>query len=71
MYIYACSLKDYGDPYPQIHTEIPDESNYVMRVCVVEMASEYCKYAEGEMYCNLIEMCDKKDMTPEVEKITL
>ena len=37
-----------------------------MRVCVIEMASEYCKYASNEPYCDLIELCNSKDMTPEV-----
>lgn len=42
------------------------QENYVLRVCVIEMAAEYCKYATNEPYCNLIELCNSKDMTPEV-----
>lgn len=59
------SLEDHGDPFPALHSAEPDTDNYVMRVCVVEMADEYCKYTEGEPYCELVAACNKKDMTPD------
>jgi hypothetical protein len=39
-----------------------------LRICVVEMAGEYCRYASvtEEPYCSVVEQCNKKDMTPEV-----
>lgn len=40
------------------------QANYVMRVCVVEMAAEYCKHFASEAYCSLVPECNKKDMVP-------
>ena len=37
-------LKDNGDPFPLLAAMEPDAQNLPFRVCIAELAQEYCKY---------------------------
>ena len=47
-------LSDYGDPFPILNKLEPDNFNLPLRVCVYDMASEYCKYHFEEKYCSTL-----------------
>ena len=60
------SLEDNGDPFPLLATLEPDEQNLPLRVCVAEMADEYCKYGENA-FCGVLDRneCTEKNMAPQ------
>lgn len=58
------SLKFYGDPYPLLHTISLDDKTLPLRVCVAEMASEYCKYHTEDNACINSSKCLKEDSVP-------
>ena len=61
------SLTDHGDPFPLLATLPPDDLNLPLRVCVGDMASEYCKYHyEEEAFCTTIKKCVELYMEPAV-----
>lgn len=57
-------LKNHGDPYPLLATMEPDEKNLPFRVCVGEMAAEYCKYIHEDEYCYQLPDCTSAYMEP-------
>jgi thiol-disulfide isomerase/thioredoxin len=59
------SLEDHGDIFPLLHDLNPDEINLPLRVCVADMAAEYCQYNESEPYCLMLNRCIEQDMIPE------
>ena len=44
------SLKMEGDVFESMHREPPSDNNLAFRVCVSELANEYCRYIE-DPYC--------------------
>lgn len=60
------TLEDYGDPFPLLNDMSPDQQNLPFRVCVADMASEFCKYyKDSEAYCGLLPKCVSADMEPD------
>lgn len=56
------SLEDYGDPFPLLASLEPDDNNLPLRVCIADLAKEYCKYAgKNEKFCLLVPACAKKN----------
>jgi hypothetical protein len=61
------SLTDNGDPFVLLAPLSPDEENLPFRVCVGEMANEFCRYHEEEKYCqNLMESCLESNLEPKI-----
>ena len=55
------SLEDYGDPFPLLASMEPDKNNFPLRLCVSDLAKEYCKYAgKEEKFCTLVPACAVK-----------
>ena len=61
---HLSSLEDHGDPFPLLHDNEPDARNLPLRVCVAEMAGEYCRHFPEESYCDIAAACAKQDMAP-------
>eukprot|EP00981_Chlorochromonas_danica_P003386 scaffold650_cov201-Ochromonas_danica.AAC.7 len=59
------SLDDMGDVFPLLHTLKPDDQNLPLRLCVGDMAGEYCKYYLDDSYCRLLDRCVAQAMEPE------
>ncbi len=53
------SIDDFGDPFPLLYELEPSKKNLPLRVCVAELAKEYCKYMEEdeEPFCDLVKLC--------------
>lgn len=61
------TLENHGDPFILLsQIEKPGEKDLPIRVCVGEMASEYCKYhRDDEKYCkSFMDACSKQNMSP-------
>ena len=60
------SLADHGDPFPLLNELPPDAQNLPLRVCVADMASEYCKYHyDEEAFCHTVQaQCVEQEMEP-------
>lgn len=56
------SLDNHGDPFPILSSLDPDEQNRPLRVCVGEMAGEYCKYYPEDAYCKIIKECAAQEL---------
>ena len=52
-------LESHGDPFELLSTLEPDEQNLPFRVCVGDLATEYCKYATEEAFCFQVPSCSK------------
>ena len=48
------ALEDNGDAFALVHGLEPDEQNLPLRLCMVEMAKEWCRFYENEAYCLLL-----------------
>ena len=59
-------LSDNGDPFPILNKLEPDEFNLPLRVCVSDMALEYCKYHLEEKYCATLtkNQCGNQNLAP-------
>ena len=59
-------LSDYGDPFLILNKLEPDEFNLPLRVCVSDMALEYCKYHLEEKYCATLtkNQCGNQNLAP-------
>jgi hypothetical protein len=58
-------LEDHGDPFPLLNSLPPDTQNLPFRVCVAEMAGEFCRYhADDEAYCRILPQCSRLKMEP-------
>jgi len=59
-------LDDNGDPFPILNKLEPDEFNLPLRVCVSDMAAEYCKYHYEEKYCSTLtqNQCGTQNLAP-------
>lgn len=60
------SLNNHGDPYPLLSALDTDELSRPLRVCVGDMASEYCKYYPEHPYCKILPECIKQDLSPKI-----
>jgi len=58
------TLEDMGDPFPLLNELEPDEKNLPLRVCVADMASEYCKHFADDEYCAILSQCTENEMVP-------
>lgn len=57
------SLEDHGDVFPLLHELEPDEQNLPLRVCVADMAAEFCQYYPEEKYCaNDLSQCFEEQL---------
>lgn len=63
------SLPDRGDPFPLMAALEPDAENLPLRLCVAEMAAEFCKHYGDEKYCQLMESCHELQLEPEVRAV--
>eukprot|EP00607_Mallomonas_marina_P007042 CAMPEP_0182436618 /NCGR_PEP_ID=MMETSP1167-20130531/82501_1 /TAXON_ID=2988 /ORGANISM="Mallomonas Sp, Strain CCMP3275" /LENGTH=301 /DNA_ID=CAMNT_0024628961 /DNA_START=58 /DNA_END=963 /DNA_ORIENTATION=- len=57
-------LEDQGDPFPLLAALEPDNKNLPFRVCIAEMAAEYCKYAD-DSFCTALPQCAEQKMEPQ------
>eukprot|EP01038_Epipyxis_sp_PR26KG_P014183 gene14183-19034_t len=62
------SLDDLGDAFPMLNGLTPDESNFAFRMCMGDMATEFCKYnSDKEKFCSYMnDTCSQKYMEPEM-----
>jgi len=44
-------IPDNGDVFPLLHELAPDTQNLPLRLCVADLATEFCKYFKTEQYC--------------------
>lgn len=58
------SLEDKGDVFPVLSALRPDSQNLPLRVCVADMAGEYCKYYD-EPYCQALPQCAEEQLEPQ------
>ena len=60
------SLTDHGDPFKLLANIELSDATLPFRVCVGEMASEYCKFHDEEVYClNFTTECLDQNMEPQ------
>lgn len=56
-------LEDYGDPFVLLSSLEPDDKNLPFRVCIGDLASEYCKYTVDEAFCLQVPKCAKQQVS--------
>merc|ERR1712196_13905 len=59
------AIPDNGDAFELLSSMDPDAQNLPLRICVAELATEYCKYAFEEEFCQLVPDCTTLDLEPQ------
>ena len=59
------NIPDNGDSFELLSSIEPDEQNLPLRICVAELAVEYCKYmVKDEDWCQIVPDCANLNMEP-------